>query len=901
MEGALKFIDNFKFRPRIKPIVIEGITTDEETGETTNIPTKFDKVSNVIRYMNHWQDEYLRLRREKRTIPYSEEANFQAKIDRIRRISNEIGEFLRSLRGFSYQDFDHLKDSKFGALFDAMGFDGEALKNRYRTLAPYVERVVEVAPEPVITVPDIPEPEDVVDEVKEEVEEIVNDVPKFEIGEIPGLEMLPQDDDEEEQEDIKSDIVAPDIHVDHFDDEDGDEEDDESGAAPSDDEEVSQAPDIFQSAEDFVQDMTSNDEDEDSDEEEDVDASEDEDGEEEDADASEDEDGEEEDADASEDEDGEEEDADASEDEDGEEEDADASEDEDGEEEDVDASEDEDGEEEDADASEDEDGEEEDADASEDEDGEEEDADASEDEDGEEEDADASEDEANDEVSDEEPVVIRTPAMILETARNSIASGDLAVAKENYQLLLTKSEEASIRVEYAGFLQDKLNDVSEAKNHLEELLLQDKANGEVYHRLGAIAEENGEYLAAKNYYERVISVESRYAPAYHSLGKIITEHFENQDFVAKSYFLEAIELDSDNPLYRHDYANFLIKKGEYKKARKQLLEAVDLDEDDSVAYMVLSELYLKHLDKKKKARKYYLKATELNDSLATAEYDILFEIEREDESQARVAEPAAAAPEPPIDAKTVLVTGATSGIGLAIANTFAEQGHRVILTGRRGERLKETQADFQERYGNMPEILEFDVRNHEAATQAFESLSDEWKNIDILINNAGLAKGLAPIHEGSLDHWETMIDTNIKGLLYITRLVSPGMVERSKGHIINIGSSAGKEVYPSGNVYCATKFAVDALTKGMRLDLHKHGIKVTAVNPGHVETEFALVRFDGNEEKAQIYDEFQPLTAQDVAETVMFVATRPAHVNIQDILMYSSQQASSMVIDKSGR
>ncbi len=170
-----------------------------------------------------------------------------------------------------------------------------------------------------------------------------------------------------------------------------------------------------------------------------------------------------------------------------------------------------------------------------------------------------------------------------------------------------------------------------------------------------------------------------------------------------------------------------------------------------------------------------------------------------------------------------------------------------------------------------------------------------------MINNAGLAKGFAPIHKGSLDHWETMIDTNLKGLLYITRLVSPGMVARGKGHIINIGSSAGKEVYPNGNVYCATKFAVDALAKGMRLDLHKHGIKVTTVHPGHVETEFALVRFDGDAEKSKIYNDFQPLTAKDVAEAVVFAATRPPHVNVQDILMYATQQASSKVIDKSGR
>jgi NADP-dependent 3-hydroxy acid dehydrogenase YdfG len=171
-----------------------------------------------------------------------------------------------------------------------------------------------------------------------------------------------------------------------------------------------------------------------------------------------------------------------------------------------------------------------------------------------------------------------------------------------------------------------------------------------------------------------------------------------------------------------------------------------------------------------------------------------------------------------------------------------------------------------------------------------------------LLNNAGKAKGLAPIQEGQLEHWEEMIDTNIKGLLYLTRAVAPLMAERGSGHIINISSTAGKEVYPNGNVYCATKYAVEALTKAMRIDLHKYNIRVSQVAPGHVEeTEFALVRFDGDAEKAKIYEDFQPLTSKDVAEAIYFIASRPSHVNIQDVLMMGTQQASSTIIDKSGR
>jgi NADP-dependent 3-hydroxy acid dehydrogenase YdfG len=250
----------------------------------------------------------------------------------------------------------------------------------------------------------------------------------------------------------------------------------------------------------------------------------------------------------------------------------------------------------------------------------------------------------------------------------------------------------------------------------------------------------------------------------------------------------------------------------------------------------------------------------------------------------------------------VLITGATSGIGKATAEIFAKNGYRLMLTGRRLERLVALKNEFEASYGTDVLLLPFDVRDHGAVEAALTTLPDAFKQVDILINNAGLAKGLSPIHEGNLEHWETMIDTNIKGLLYVTRLISPGMVERRKGHIINICSSAGREAYPNGNVYCATKFAVDALTKSMRFDLHPYDIRVSQVSPGHVEeTEFALTRFDGDAERAKIYQDFQPLKSSDVAEAIYFLATRPPHVNIVDIQMFATQQASSMVINRNGR
>ena len=249
-----------------------------------------------------------------------------------------------------------------------------------------------------------------------------------------------------------------------------------------------------------------------------------------------------------------------------------------------------------------------------------------------------------------------------------------------------------------------------------------------------------------------------------------------------------------------------------------------------------------------------------------------------------------------------MITGATSGIGRATAELFARHGHRLILTGRRAERLGAVKNELEQAYRSDVLILPFDVRDQHTVQAVIDGLPEAWQEIDVLLNNAGLAKGLAPIHEGNLDHWETMIDTNIKGLLYVTRAVAPGMVKRRHGHIINIGSSAGKEVYPNGAVYCATKFAVDALTRAMRMDLYTHQIRVSQVSPGHVEeTEFAITRFDGDAERANIYEGFQPLKASDVAETIYFIATRPAHVNIQDVYMFSSQQASAMLVDRSGR
>ena len=247
----------------------------------------------------------------------------------------------------------------------------------------------------------------------------------------------------------------------------------------------------------------------------------------------------------------------------------------------------------------------------------------------------------------------------------------------------------------------------------------------------------------------------------------------------------------------------------------------------------------------------------------------------------------------------VLVTGATSGIGLACARIFATNGHNLIITGRRKERLDKISEQLKQDFAVNVLPLNFDVRDKEAVKNILTNLPNDWANIDILVNNAGLAVGMDTIQDGDTDDWERMIDTNIKGLLYVTRAVLPGMTSRRKGHIINIGSIAGKEVYPFGNVYCATKHAVDALTKGIRIDTVKYGIKVTQIAPGAVETEFSVVRFKGDKEKADsVYKGFEPLHPENIAEVAYFATTLPANANINDLVIMPTAQASATILNR---
>jgi len=446
----------------------------------------------------------------------------------------------------------------------------------------------------------------------------------------------------------------------------------------------------------------------------------------------------------------------------------------------------------------------------------------------------------------------------------------------------SRPNHAELRYRYASLLAMKSDQQSAAVEQLEHVLEADPEHEEALYLRGQLAELEEDFLLAKNSYEKVIDQDDENADAYYRLGMVISANFPDQMEQAAKYFKKAAKHDPYNfdALYR--YANLLSEElDKPKKAMKYLRKVLKAQPSHPFANYDLAVLYHQQGDQAN-AREYYLRAVKINPELKTPKNDKAFEFKIKPESitgekaltedtietlkqsirqledmlhaQQKAAEeqPALEKSSLPGKGKTVLITGATAGIGRATAELLAENGFSLILTGRRQERLEKMEAELEDQYPTSVQTLAFDVRDAKAAEQAFGALDAEWQTVDILINNAGKAKGLSPIHEGELDHWEEMIDTNVKGLLYMTRLVAPQMVKRGKGQIINIGSSAGKEVYPNGNVYCATKSAVDALTKSMRLDLHKHNIRVSQISPGHVEeTEFARVRFDGDEERAK--------------------------------------------------
>ena len=468
-----------------------------------------------------------------------------------------------------------------------------------------------------------------------------------------------------------------------------------------------------------------------------------------------------------------------------------------------------------------------------------------------------------------------------------------------------------LQYQYAFILAKNKGNYLIASNYLENILNNDRRYVPAYYLLAEIAENHKDFLLAKSYYEKVISIEPDYNGVQYRIGKIIKEEFKQQDQLALKYFKKAFKQDPKNIDAKFAYAELLYKFGDTKKSIKILRNVMKEMPLFDKAPLQLAKIYHEQ-GEKEKSLSLYEHAIKLNPDLDTDENTNLFYssisltndaedkdiFKQYDSDRKRKTEMSKRSK---VD-KTVLVTGATSGIGKATATLFAKEGYRVIITGRRKSRLKELKKYFQRNFDASVQHLTFDVREKDALRKKLGSLEGAWSQIDILINNAGLALGKEVINEGKLEHWETMIDTNIKGLLFMTRAISPSMVKRKRGHIINVCSTAGKEVYTNGNVYCATKHAVDALTKAMRLDLYTHNIRVGQVSPAMVEsTEFAKVRFEGDKEKANIYSDFNPLKSSDVAESIYFMATRPPHINIQDIVLLGTQQANSTNVNRIGR
>ena len=793
MLGGLHLLN--EKQDKILPIVIDGLRKDKDTGDPITVPTQFDRISDMIQYINYWQDQYLDLRRQKRELSDLDEATFNNHLKSIREISSETSEFLRVLRNMEHYTLAEFSHNDFQAFFQFIG-DQHAWesfqKNRlhYRMQQQSGDAASRDNAEVEVLERETPAPE-----------ELSTDI---DLGDIPGLDLLedvqaeeapgeaePEEAPQEDQAPVSTLTDVPVV-------EEKEEELEDSSAHEVEVEGGESTDQLIPPPNEIELEITNAEAEVESQEEE------------------------------------------------------------------------------------------------------------------------------EEEVEEEEAIaplaqVLENAWSLAENKQSAAALTSLEAAKVHYQQVEPGYYQALILAQFD-------QNFPAAKQQLEGLLGEYPNHTDSLFLLGEIAEITEEFQLAGSSYEKLYQIAPEHKGLKYRLGMVWAHHFPEKSNEATALLAEAVKEEPDNADAIYQYGLLLNEKlGQQNEAIEKLKQTLELSTDHPFANYDLALIYHQK-GMIEEANAAYMQAIQINPELKTPENDMAFNVASPTEEthtaieqtalealkqniaqlegliKAREEENLKLKQARPGQDKTVMISGATSGIGKATAEIFAANGFRLILNGRRSERLEEMKTSFEEEFEIDVKTLPFDVSSSEAVQAALDSLEEEWQNVDILINNAGKARGRAPIHEGQLEHWDEMIDTNIKGLLYLTRAVSPGMVSRKSGHIINVGSAVGKEVYKEGNVYCATKFAVEGLTKAIRMDLFEHNIRVSQVSPAHVEeTEFASVRKDGAADANQIYSDFQPLNAKDVAETIYFMATRPAHVNIQDVLMMGTQQATATMINRNGR
>ncbi len=775
MMDALELLSKGLEEDRIQAIIIDADNAKAPNGAADRAPTRFSRISDLINYMNFWQERYLKMRKKKETIPTNQVDHFDKELKKVRIISAEVGEFLRMLRDTTYWTMKQLREDHYSLFFNKIG--------KQDLLVKYQSKIPEA---PVLQ--------------PEEAETLVaqKQTPPPIQKEIPPVEFPPEEDlpvDPEELDDIQESHLDESLQQDTYEDlsvlfdQPGEADEPPNTSAPKEGvQDITSWDDLFQ------QDNFDSD------------------------------------------------------------------------------------------------------------------------------------------------VARSMTGQFFDQIDQRIEKGEeFAAAKELRQFLQVNPGSAEAHYRLATLEIDN-EAYSQAREHLQQAIALQPTQPAYHLVLGRLLFHHfrEEPKAAVQAFKTAIQLDPSNVDAHYEYGILQYEVLKKLKKAIVQLEL-TLALDPHHPFANYDLALIYYTMKKRKKAARHYEKAFQINPelrtpDNDMAFwyeevLLGEEDAVKTKTKRKKKKKEVSSdettvepppetQPEVEEEIAMEE-EAIEEIELEDpilEEEPPVEDPPeepadnAVSPAPVIEkrtasvVKTVLITGATSGIGRATAERFAREGHRLIVTGRRNSRLDDLKKTLEDSYQNEVYPLGFDVRYKSAAKENLLKLPDEWKNIDLLINNAGLAKGFDPIHEGDLRHWETMLDTNVKGLLFITRIITPGMVERGSGQIINVCSSAGHEVYPNGAVYCATKHAVDAITKGMRLDLFKHGIRVGQVSPGHVEeTEFAQVRYDGDRDRAKIYEDFQPLKATDVAEAIYFMASQPPHVTIHDIQLMGTQQASNVFIDRSGR